>query len=175
MMWPRLQLACPAIRSGSVRMCVSGSDVNPYLVFSLKRQKKEMSFSSDECFHYFHYYVICNICCLNSQAASRQLSVSLRRAAQSRAGFLPEVRPTLATETMAPRRKHTHTRMHTHAHTHSSSHHGIQFLFDCAGPCLPTGHPCTLGAVPDGGFLGPGRKLRPLRVPSQGRRVAQRS
>lgn len=120
MMWPRLQLACPAIRSGSVRMCVSGSDVNPYLVFSLRRQKKEMSFSSDECFHYFHYYVICNICCLNSQAASRQLSVSLWRAAQSRAGFLLEVRPTLATETMAPWRKHTRTRMHTRTRLHTT-------------------------------------------------------
>ena len=40
-MWPRLQLACPAIRSGSVRMCVSGSDVNPYLVFSVKGQQKK--------------------------------------------------------------------------------------------------------------------------------------
>ena len=54
-MWPRLQLACPAIRHGSVRLCVSGSDFNPYLVFSLKRQKKKMYFSSDDSFHYFNY------------------------------------------------------------------------------------------------------------------------
>ena len=65
--------------------------------------------------------------------------------------------------------------MHMYARTCT---HAVVFqqypisVFDCAGP-LPADHPGALGAVPGGGFLGPGCEPRPLRVPSQGGWVAQ--